>query len=60
MNVSLHAGYPGMHSLVLERLPVKMDRLSRILIKMYTVFSLLALFFGILGDIRFHQRGLGK
>ena len=60
MNVSLHAGYPGMHSLVLERLPVKMDKLSKILIKMYAVYSLLALFFSILGDVRFHQRGLGK
>ena len=60
MNVSLHSGYPVMHSLVLEGLPAKMDKLTRVLLKIYAVCSLLALFFSILGDIRFHQKGLGK
>ena len=60
MNVSLHAGYPGMHSLVLERLPAKMVNLTKVLIRIYAVNSFLALFFSILGNVRFHQRGLGK
>ena len=60
MNLSLHTGYSVMHFLVLEGLPAKMDKLIKVVLGIYVVCSLLALFFSILGDIRFHQKDLGK
>merc|ERR1712037_772539 len=45
---------------VLKGLPAKMDKFIKVVLRVYGVCSLLALFFSILGYIRFYQKGLDK